>query len=109
VTEFLPGDLRHRLTLEELEREVDEGGGFTEAWVEVATLSCDLRPIGGSEGVESDRLAGRVTHTVSLRYRPGVTPAMRFRKGTRIFHIVTVIDVEERGRWLKCLCEERDL
>jgi SPP1 family predicted phage head-tail adaptor len=46
---------------------------------------------------------------VVLRYRQGVVPAMRFRKATRIFHILAVIDVEERRRWLKCLCEERDL
>lgn len=109
MTAFLPSDLRHRLTLEELQRVSDEGGGFTETWVEVATLSCDLRPIGGGEGLESDRLAGRVSHEVALRYRPGVVPAMRFRKGARLFHISSVINVDERNRWLKCLCEERDL
>jgi hypothetical protein len=32
------------------------------------------------ETVESDRLAGRVSHEITLRYRPGVVPAMRFRK-----------------------------
>jgi SPP1 family predicted phage head-tail adaptor len=109
VTEFLPSHLRHRLSLEELQREEDEGGGFTESWVEVSELSADLRPIGGSEGVEADRLAGRVTHEIVLRYRPGVQPAMRFRKEARLFHIVAVINVEERNAWLKCLCEEREL
>ena len=109
MTEFLPSDLRHRLALEELQRVEDEGGGFTETWVEVEELWADLRPTGGSESVEADRLAGRVSHEVSLRYRPGVQAAMRFRKGARLFHIVTVINVEERSRWLKCLCEEREL
>jgi SPP1 family predicted phage head-tail adaptor len=109
VTEFLPSDLRHRLTLEELERTEDDGGGFAEDWVERAELWADLRPLAGSETVEADRLAGSVTHEVSLRYRAGVVPAMRFRLGARVFHIVAVIDVEERRRWLKCLCEEREL
>jgi len=109
VTEFLPSDLRHRLVLEELSRTSDDGGGFTESWVTVATLWCDLRPVGGAEGFESDRLAGRVSHEIALRYRPDVVPAMRFRKGARVFHIVSVINVDERNRWLKCLCEERDL
>ncbi len=109
MTEFLPSELRHRLVLEQLSRTGDDGGGFTESWVEVATLSCDLRPVGGSEGLESDRLAGRVSHEIALRYRPDVVPAMRFRKTTRVFHIVSVINVDERNRWLKCLCEERDL
>lgn len=109
MTQFLPSDLRHRLKLEELQREEDEGGGFTENWVEVAELWADLRPVGGGETLEADRLAGRVTHEVSLRYRPGVQPAMRFRQAARLFHILTVIDVDERRRWLKCLCEEREL
>jgi SPP1 family predicted phage head-tail adaptor len=109
MTEFLPSDLRHRLALEELDRVSDGGGGFTETWVGAATLWCDLRPLAGSETVEADRLAGTVTHEVALRYRPGVVPAMRFRNGGRVFHIVSVINVDERDRWLKCLCEERDL
>jgi SPP1 family predicted phage head-tail adaptor len=109
VTAFRPSELRHRLTLEELSRVADEGGGFTEDWVTVATLFADLRPIGSDERYEADRLAGRVTHEVSLRYRAGVVPAMRFRKSTRIFHIISVIDVDERRRWLNCLCEEREL
>lgn len=106
---FLPSGLRQRLTLEELKRTSDEGGGFTETWVAVATLSADLRPVSGGEGLVSDRLSGTVSHEVVLRFREGVVPAMRFRKGTRLFAILAVIDVDERRRWLKCLCEERDL
>jgi head-tail adaptor len=74
------------LVLEELERTSDEGGGFTEAWVGVATLSADLRPLAGVETVEADRLAGSVSHEVAMRYRAGVAPAMRFRKGAHIPH-----------------------
>jgi len=109
VTELRPSNLRHRLTLEELSRVADDGGGFTESWVTVATLSADLQPISGGEMVEADRLAGTITHEIVLRYRAGVMPAMRFRQGTRIFRILAVIDVEERRRWLKCWCEEREL
>ena len=42
-----PSELRHRLTLEQLSRVADEGGGFTEDWVTVSTLFAGLRPIGG--------------------------------------------------------------
>lgn len=109
MTEFSASDLRHRLTLEQLSRVTDEGGGFSESWVTVATLFADLRPIGGDERFEADRLAGRVTHRIVLRYRAGVVPAMRFRTATRIFHIAAAIDADERRRWLNCLCEEREL
>jgi SPP1 family predicted phage head-tail adaptor len=102
-------DLRHRLVLEEAQRVSDGGGGFTEDWVTVATLWAAIEPGGGGEGVESGRLAGRVTHEITLRYRAGVTPAMRLRQGTRVFHILAAIDEGERQHWLRCLCEERDL
>jgi SPP1 family predicted phage head-tail adaptor len=109
MSEFLPSELRHRLTLEEPSRVSDGGGGFAETWQEVAELWADVRPASGFERVEADRLSGTVSHEIALRYRPGVTPAMRFREGTRLFQILAVIDVAERKRWLKCLCEEREL
>jgi head-tail adaptor len=46
---------------------------------------------------------------VTLRYRAGVQPDMRFRKGVRLFLIVTVVNSDERNRWLTCQCEEREL
>jgi SPP1 family predicted phage head-tail adaptor len=103
------GDLRHRLTLEEAQRVSDGGGGFTEDWVTVAILSAAIQTGDGGERVESGRLAGRVSHAITLRYRAGVTPAMRFRLGTRVFHILAAFDADERQRWITCLCEERDL
>ena len=104
-----PGDLRHRLTLEEAQRVSDGAGGYTETWVSVTDVWAAIRPDGGGEGVEADRLAGRVSHVVTLRYLAGVTPAMRLRQGTRVFHILAAIDEDARHRWLRCLCEERDL
>ena len=104
-----PGDLRHLLVLEEPQRVSDGAGGFIESWVTVASVWAAIRTSGGGEAVEAGRLAGRVTHGVTLRYRAGVTPAMRFRQGVRVFHILAVIDEDERKRMLRCLCEERDL
>lgn len=104
-----PGGLRHRLTLEDVQRVSDGAGGFNESWVTVATVWAALEPSGGGEGVDAGRLAGRVSHMVTLRYRAGVTPAMRFRHGARVFHILAATDEGERKHWLRCLCEERDL
>ena len=94
----VPGPIRHALKL------------LVAHWFErreVVVLGLGAQEVPAT--VEADRLAGSVSHEVALRYRPGIVPAMRFRKGARVFHIVSVIDVDERRRWLKCLCEERDL
>jgi SPP1 family predicted phage head-tail adaptor len=109
LTGFRPGALRHRLTLQQLARQQDQGGGFTENWQDIACLWAGLRPRGGDERVEGGRVAGQVTHAVVLRYREGVLPTMRFAKEGRAFEILAVIDREERGRWLECLCVEREL
>jgi SPP1 family predicted phage head-tail adaptor len=97
------------VSLEAVERASDGGGGFTETWTELAELWAAITPIDGSETVEADRLAGTVTHEVVLRYRAGVAPSMRFRAGSRIFQILSAVNWEERGAWLRCLCEEREL
>jgi SPP1 family predicted phage head-tail adaptor len=100
--------LRERLTLEQPARTPDGGGGAAVAWETVAELWAAVRPISGDERLAHDQLAGRLTHEVWIRYRPGVAPAMRFRDGTRIYEIVAVLEVQRRSR-LKCLCEERPL
>ncbi len=103
------GALRHRLVLEAPERVDDGGGGVTLTWVQVATLWGAIKPLSGLEVFAGDRLTGRLTHEIRIRYRSGVTADMRFRQDTRVFQIVASVDIEERHRWLRCLCEERDL
>ncbi len=103
------GRLRQRLALQAATRTPDGGGGASESWTTIAQLWAEIRPTGGTESFEADAVAGRVSHEITIRYRSGVAPAMRLVSGTRRFEILAVIDIEERRRWLKCLCVERDL
>lgn len=103
------GGLRARLVLEEPVRMPDGGGGASESWVEMATVWGRIKARSGGEAVDADRVTGTVTQIITIRYRAGVVPQMRFRSGSRIFHILSVVNVEDRDRWLVCRCEERDL
>jgi SPP1 family predicted phage head-tail adaptor len=103
------GALRLRLTLEAPSRAGDGGGGAVTSWTTITEVWAAVRPISGAESFELDRVAGKVTHEVVIRYRAGVTPEMRLRAGTRIFDIRSVFDPDARRRWLTCLAEERDL
>lgn len=103
------GRLRHRLILESASRTPDGGGGAAETWTTVAQVWGRVEPTGGTEIADADGLAGRISHAITLRYRAGVTPAMRLVSGSRRFEIMAVIDIDERNRWLKCLCVEHDL
>lgn len=103
------GRLRHRLTLEAASRTPDGGGGAVETWTSVAQVWGRIQPTGATEIAGADGLGGRISHEITLRYRAGVTPAMRLISNGRRFEILAVMDIDERRRWLKCLCVERDL
>ncbi len=103
------GRLRHRLWLERVDRTADGGGGAEESWIKLADIWAEIRPVGGSEIYDSDALVGRTSHEIIVRFRPDVSPTMRLSSETRRFEISAVIDIDERRRWLKCLCVERDL
>jgi SPP1 family predicted phage head-tail adaptor len=102
------GALRERLTLETPSRADDGGGGATITWVAAAEVWAAVRPITGEERLAHDAVTGSVTHQVWIRHRSGVVPAMRFRAGARVLHIVAVLEPGRRRRLL-CLCEERHL
>jgi SPP1 family predicted phage head-tail adaptor len=103
------GDLRQRLRIERPQRAADGGGGAEESWEMVAEVWAAIAPLAGGERVEADAVVGRITHEVWLRFRADVTPGMRLRLGARLFDVRAAIDFEERRRFLKCMCEERDL
>ncbi|AGK58095.1 phage head-tail adaptor [Hyphomicrobium denitrificans 1NES1] len=103
------GDLRHRIVIERAQRTSDGAGGSTTEWETVAEVWAAIWSRSADENFTLDRTAGTATHDVWIRYRADVQPDMRIRFGVRIFDILGAIDVEDRGAWLKCPVEERDL
>lgn len=106
---FLIALLRHRLTVEAPQRSADGAGGAVETWTPIADIWASIRPLGGSEAMGADGMRGRITHEIWIRRRDIISPRVRFRQGARIFEIRAVLDVDERRRRFRCLCEERDL
>ncbi|MBK9077731.1 MAG: phage head closure protein [Hyphomicrobium sp.] len=103
------GDLRHRVLIETAARTGDGGGGAVLTWTAAAQVWAAIWTRTSDETFEADRIAGRATHDIWIRYRSDVKPEMRVRFGARVFDILGAIDVEDRQRWLKCPVVERDL
>lgn len=101
------GSMRHRLALEEAVAVPDGGGGAIVTWSLVAEVWAAIGPRVGRETAEAGGLMGRVTHAITIRHRPDVTPRQRFRMDARVFDIISVIDTDEAHRFLTCLVEER--
>lgn len=93
------------------------GGSGTDAWGKVtasdasvvAALWCDVQPASGSERLQHAQLEAEVTHRITSRVVPGVTPTPRDfleSAGGRVFKIVSVINSGERDRKWQFLARE---
>ncbi len=101
-----PGALRTELALEKAHTAPDGMGGFSEQWHEVATVFARIEPLAAQSRFGADKMLETVTHRIALRKRDGIEGGMRFRRGGRIFEIVTVHDPDESGRYLVCRARE---
>ncbi|MDB4952079.1 MAG: head-tail adaptor [Gemmatimonadetes bacterium] len=103
-----PGDLRQRVTLQSKVRTPDGGGGGAEAWVDGKTVWAEVMPLDGRELVQAMQVHPSVSHRVTIRYRAGVSSAMRALYAGRVLDIRSVVDRDERHEALQLLCVEGD-
>lgn len=102
-------DLRHAIIIQEENATDDGGGGLTNPWanpVEVARARSCIEPLRGFERLRAQQLESPVTHKITLRYRAGIKAQHRILFGTRVFNIRSVINIEERNRWLEIMADE---
>ena len=103
------GRLSHRLTLEREVRSADGGGGAGVAWEAAGEMWGAVEELNGTERIRADRISGEANALITIRYRSDVVPAMRFRIGTQIYHVLAVLDGDGCRRFLRCQCQRRDL
>jgi SPP1 family predicted phage head-tail adaptor len=106
VTFFDAGQFTARLDLETPVETPDGQGGVTVShelesshWARLEPVTTELAELGH---------VGRqaVTHRVWVRHAAGVVAGKRFRKGSRLFEVLTVHDPDETGRYLVCRVRE---
>jgi SPP1 family predicted phage head-tail adaptor len=100
------GKLRHRITIEQVTETQDTDGSALESWSTYATVQASIEPISGREYFTAQSTQADVTHRISLRYVSGITPKMRVNFSSRIFDILSVINVNECNRELQLMCRE---
>ena len=100
------GQLTARLDLETEVETPDGQGGVTVShavesshWARIEPVSAELAELGHVERQNA-------THRIWIRHAAGVVAGKRFRKGARVFEIVTVRDPDETGRYLVCRVKE---
>lgn len=104
------GKLRHKINIERPGTAEDSTGAtvaspytvfLNNIWADVSPA-----PMSGREQVAGQQTKNPITHEVRVRYRAGITSAMRVVFDGRYFNIMAIVDKEERNVELTLMCEE---
>lgn len=102
---------RWPLVLERAARVADGAGGVVTTWTPQGTIWADVAIAAGREALVGERGASVQEYRVTVAAAPPGAPSRptaqdRFRHGGRIFHILSVGEVDAKGRLLRCRTRE---
>ena len=106
-TKSIPiGALSRRFVLELPLERPDGFGGVIRSYAPGPQVWGAIEMLAGTERMRADRPEQSLTHRITLRYREGVTGAMRLTSGLRRFAVRAASDLDGSKRDLVCLVEE---
>ena len=100
------GKLRHRVTIQEFTSVRKTGGGRTKTWADLTTVWAHVMPKAKDEIINAMQLEGATDHVVTIRYRDEVNTNQRIKFGSRYFSIKSLVNIEEKGRFLEIEARE---
>jgi len=100
------GKLRHKVSIQKLESTQDALGGKVESYTHFCDAWAEIRPVSGREYFIDNQRYARCTHSIIVRFVPGITPSMRVLFNDRVFDIEAVLNAEERNIYLRLLAVE---
>lgn len=103
------GQLRHRIQIQHKvtgSPQQNAAGEPNTSWSTFLSVWASVDPVTGREPYLTQEHLNATTHKVKVRYRDGITGAMRVLFGDRVFDIKAVLNWGERNRELLLLCEE---
>ena len=91
------GELRKRVEVQIPFETKDSFGAVTSAWATDSKRWAEVIPATAKEADIADQVTGRVTHKITMRHYPGLSPRHRIKFGTRLFNISGIVNVDEVG------------
>lgn len=101
-----PSSFRHRVEVQAVSTTSDGQGGVSESWDTIKTVWASIKPVRAYEKFQAMQLETPITHKITMRFQDGITTAKRLLYGTRIFHIVEVINIDDANVYLNLTCKE---
>ncbi len=106
INTLKPGMMRHRITLQNPNNNIDSGGGHGPGrWSDVYSCWAYITSWDQNESYKGQQFNVVVYQTIIIRYYPGLTEQMNVAYKDRNFRIQTIERYEETNRWhiLNCI------
>tara|TARA_R110001583_G_scaffold194878_1_gene367424 strand:+ start:937 stop:1266 length:330 start_codon:yes stop_codon:yes gene_type:complete len=100
------GKMRYRIKVENATNTRDAGGGMSQAYNSAAFVYANIKPTNANSSYRQGMVQEKVTHEITMRFMKNIGTNSRISYGTRLFDVKGIINVDERDRFLKLLCEE---
>lgn len=100
------GPMRDRLEIQARTMAANSYGERVATWETVATRWGQVDPLNGRELWQAQSVRPDVSHKVTMRYYDGLSPRHRLKLGSRIFEITSVINIDNRKRFVDVTCIE---
>jgi SPP1 family predicted phage head-tail adaptor len=101
------GTLRHSIDIEVASSAVDSFGDTGTTWSAVYSgVRASITPLRGTQQDQARAVNNKTSHTIRLRYLPGIYPHHRIKFDGRYFDIHSIVDISERERWLEIMAVE---
>lgn len=102
------GDLRERVTVQVASGSTNALGETVMAWSNSTSVWASVQGVSASEAIIAGQQQVSVTHTVRLRYLPGLSQNMRFAWRNRTLEIVSLLEQDNRTVHEAVCTEARD-
>ena len=100
------GILREKVVVEQPTVSRNTLGETTQTWSRLVERWASVEAVSYVEQQQQGQTSGTISHSVRMRYVPGITGKMRIRWGSRLLYISSVIDKNNREEH-ELECEER--
>lgn len=101
------GQLKHVIDIQVALNSRDGYGASTQEWITFLNrIRALVEPLSGKEFFAAQQVNAEITHSIKIRYRTGIKPAMQVKFGVRYFDIKSVIDIKEERREMYLMCVE---
>ena len=100
------GDLDQRVTLQTATISRDAVGGPVETWADTVTVWAKVRPVTAKQITQAQQVSADVRKAVTIRYRTGVTAAMRLKFDDATTAKIHWIEEHRRDGKLILVCED---